>query len=156
MRITSNYEKTDKLLRAFSSKVQDISPVLKEFAEIYKDEIKTNFDKEGLLTNFAKWEQLKEPYKTRKEKTFPGAKILQRSGKLLNAATGGNNYSQSIGKMSLEMKVDLVYANTMQFGSSKRNIAARPFFFTKDGKMPARATVELLRMLNRYVEAGNE
>jgi len=71
--------------------------------------------------------ETKKSYLLPKKKLFPGKKILQRSGELERQSTTKKGI-HIIKPDSMEVGVTLPYARTMQFGLSKKNIPARPYF----------------------------
>ena len=153
--ITSNSERVDKILQELTSKIDDLSDVFQNYLKWYHDYIGKNFNNEGKYTNFRRWDELKEPYKSRKAADgYADKKILQRDGFLLNAVTGGAGFVSTITKKALQMKIDLIYATTMQYGDPERNISARPFLYTKDEKLTPTASVKLAVMISNEIKKG--
>lgn len=154
--IESNSEKTEKILSLLAKRVEDLSPAFREYVKEFNEHIRKNFESEGKATNRKKWDALKEPYASRKKKKYGDKPILVVSGKLKKAASGGDGWVQAIAAKKLQMGINLEYATTMQYGSKKKNVSARPFLYMGNDQLDPTAEVMLIRTLNKYVQGDAE
>jgi phage gpG-like protein len=112
--------------------VTDWTPVWKTIAADWSSTMARKFDTEGAHEAGTDeqgnanppWAPLSERYAAWKERHFPGAKILQRSGDLRAAATGP---ATVITPSSLSLTVDSPYALFHQSSRPRKRLPRRPF-----------------------------
>ena len=83
--------------------IEDLRPVFRQIAGDIKAGIVRTFNAEGADEGKPAWQPLSKIYAEWKAKHFPGKPILQRSGKLMAAFTGGAGYIEEITEDSLEI-----------------------------------------------------
>lgn len=152
-----NYERELEKIRKFVGAIDDLRPVFQIFLRKYRNLIARNFSDEGAFFG-ERWAQLSKRYKARKEKIFPGRKILERTRRMMTAAKGfGFEKYEVITPDRLEFGIragdtGIPYARTMQYGNITKKIPARPYMFLSSGKMPIQGLRVLRAELENYVK----
>ena len=117
-----------QVMRGFSrmaDNVKDLSDAFREIVQDFHEIVETQqFESEGRYGSGG-WAPLKPEYAERKEKEYPGAPIMVRTGLLKESLLGQNPYAREDIK-PLEMKVgtQVFYAKFHQKGTKK--MSARP------------------------------
>ncbi|MEM3036259.1 MAG: hypothetical protein QXS18_05610 [Thermoplasmata archaeon] len=89
-------EQINRKLLVKRKKLDDFSPIFKEFTKDWFEKQKKMFENEGFIPNEGrpydkKWKELSPKYKEWKEKNYPGKKILELTGGLKRALTDMSN-----------------------------------------------------------------
>lgn len=137
-------------LRKMAENGENTTPIYTDFLESFKDYIKNNWRKAGSPFGIPNMRLSPKYKKLKTSKGGSGKADLILTGKLKNAATGGDGWFQKISKKSFEWGIDNVkfpYAKVHQTGSSK--MPQRPYFALKDGSLPG-VLVERLNTIVRF------
>lgn len=128
--------RTQRLAGLFS----DLSEAFELVHEDYVAQMESTFNAEGQPET---WVELSEPYRIRKAREKPGAKILEYSGLLKSSFLGEQDTSNNADGGTRKLITDkaavfgstVPYALAHQFGVSERNLPARPIFqFSREDK----------------------
>lgn len=76
----------DRRLRGIEQAPQDMRPAWNACADLFEDHISAQFASEGGAAR-TKWAPLSRDYKAQKDRLYPGAGILYRSGRLEQSLT---------------------------------------------------------------------
>lgn len=102
----------------------NLVPAFNQIARIFWRAEADQFDTEGARGGVP-WEDLKEPYRSRKSKTFPGRPILVATGLMRASLMGGNsNAVFSVSPTQMKIGTSVPYARFHQSGT--RKMARRP------------------------------
>jgi hypothetical protein len=142
-------ERARKMLRKLSKKISDMTPVWKKFIKFYQDDvIKKTWDTQGKMMEGTSWAPLVPQYEKWKTKNS-GKRMMELSGDLLNAATGGAGWVERIKKKELTIGVTgKEYFKQVQ----ERGKNPRRYFTTKEDDIPNRAYIFLLKEMDNHIE----
>lgn len=116
------------VLGRWEQNIDDAGPAFEAMANHQKTIWIKQFDQEGAYTN-ATWQALSEPYGTWKQKHYPGKKILQLTGRLMESMTNRPFGVDVITKSSMTIGTDVPYAQYHQLGTPlmpQRSIIGKP------------------------------
>ena len=109
--------------------------------------LRKQFASEGAHGDHGSWSQLKEPYKTRKEKFYPGTPILEASGRMKRDLLSDSNEGEATARTML-YGTNIKYAKYHQTGT--KNMAARRIFDPEESDGPG----TMKRMIRTSVAHG--
>lgn len=95
--------------------------------------LKLNFNLQGAKGAHGSWSQLKEPYRSRKAKAYPGTPILEASGRMKKDLLSDSNEGETTARTML-YGTNIKYAKYHQTGT--KNMAARRIFDPEESEGP--------------------
>ncbi len=150
IRLVAQTEKAKQKFVRLIEKVDDISPVFKEFLNEYKEIIAQNFESRGKIMERERWAQYSPGYLKWKQKNYPGKPMLEITGDLKNAAL---NFQSVVGAKTLVMKVE---GADYFFYVQERKTNPRHYFNTKDDDLPIQAWRILIERTENFLMEGME
>ena len=126
--------------------VADLRPALNAIADQLRDANRRQFESEGRFGSGG-WDPLSADYARAKARSFPGRPILVRTGALRRSLTERPFGVEEIGRQTMEVGSDLVYAQYHQHGTRKMP-RRRPV------ELPASVRADMTRTLQRYIISG--
>ncbi len=130
-------------LTALSTRLDDLTPVMREIAEMLKTDVEEAFEFKHNPSTHQKWKNLDPAYQQQriKQGKWGGEyDILRRDGELSDEIK--SDYGSKFAKVGTNTK----YAPVHQFGYANRNVPARAFL-PIEGLHPDKAT-EILEFLD--------
>lgn len=146
--ITDNGKRVNKVLVDYIANVADMRPVYRKFLPLYRKTVAAWMNAQRTPEG-EKYAPLSDKYKKRKLKLYGQKPILQASGKMINdIKSGRGDWFQKITKktMVFGLKGSKKYP-ALNYGSNKINLPERRFLTDKEGNLPKRGQVILLRLL---------
>lgn len=140
----NSYNKIIDRLQDLAKNIEDMTPVWNRFEKYYLKKVKdSGFGGRGAFLG-EKWPKYTKKYLKWKKKKYPGKGMLVLTGKLKNAATGGNDYESKKSKKQLTMKIhNIPYANKMHY--------QRPYWLQRNEQLPKRAILWLLAEIKKTI-----
>lgn len=128
-----SFARMSMLLKKLAEQVDDLRPVWRNYIVKYQKEISPGiFATRGKVLG-TRWATYSKAYLEWKQKNYPGQQMLILKGDMYNATTGGSGWRQSLTKSTMSIGIKgRPYYPVHQFGSSKRNIPARPYFLSNE------------------------
>jgi phage gpG-like protein len=107
----------DRTFIRIKENIADLSPEWEAAFEAFQTIEAQQFDTEGKAGATGKWKELSPDYASWKELYYPGAKILERTGRLVESLTATTSDTvKNIGKLSAEFGTRVEYARNHQDG----------------------------------------
>ena len=139
--------------------IKDMRPVWTQYIGFHTaDLVEKTFTTNGQAMTGRRWVAYSPAYKKRKRKLGGRlGQMLVLSGRLKEAATGGDGFSSKINKDRMTMTISgIPYASAHQFGFKGRSLPARAYFFKGKGDLPARAYAYLYKATENHLIEGVE
>lgn len=130
----------NRIFGKIQNTLDDFTPVFEEMKDAFYDEQKNVWGAEGAVDNLTPFAKLEKKYAERKQKVFPGAKILERTGKLWDSASKEG----APGNITQIEKNKMVLGTNLKTPDGRYGLGALHQYGTS--KMPAR---KVLRLTNR-------
>ena len=140
------YNRMMQKIADLSKHIKDLTPVWKDFAKYYPEEIiEKAFTGRGTVMG-AKWPAFNKQYLRWKQKHYSGKPMLVISGQLKADAT--TNIRTEIKKDNMAFIIDNPLAGIHQLNKKK----PRPFAMKKDKTLPARAVTWLIQDMWKHIK----
>jgi len=97
----------NRALRGRIRATSDLSPAFERMADDFEETQKQVFDREGAGDGRRRWQPLSAAYADWKARHYPGAKILERTGRLRDAFTGGRGSVREIRPLRMVLGGDV-------------------------------------------------
>lgn len=147
-------DRAKRTLVKLAENISDLRPVWKNLIDYYQNEIiPAAWSTKGKIMEGKRWTPLSKKYNKWKKKNYPGQPLMYRTGKLLEAATGGPGWMQKINRRNMEMGVE---GQEYFYHVSERSKYGRKYFYTSENSLPARAWAWLIADVNKFIEAADD
>jgi len=147
-------DRAKRTLIKLAKNVDDMKPVWERFIPYWQGTIMPEtWKSQGRNMEGSKWTSLTPKYLAWKRKHHPGKRLLELSGRLFGAVTGGPGWYDKQEKKKLEIGVD---GHDYFWYVSERETNPRRYFYNKDGDMPPKVWKELINMVNRHLESADD
>lgn len=111
-------------LHGYLGRLDDWTGFFQDVVKDWSETMARKFAAEGAIEGDGKWADLSARYAAWKQRKFPGAKLLTRTGRLRSAAV---NPETSIKPTQLRMTIDVPYAVYHQSSRPRKVLPRRPF-----------------------------
>jgi hypothetical protein len=147
----------DRAKRTFiklAGDIKDLTPVWNEFISYWQGTVMPEtWKSQGRNMEGQKWTSLTPEYLAWKRKHYPGKRLLELTGKLYGAVTGGAGWYQKAEKQRLEFGVQ---GEDYFWWVSERETNPRRYFYNQNEDMPPKVWHELINLTNRHLESADD